>query len=92
MFIFHILRIGIDFIGWIISLLPQFPQMPENISTPINSVVNLISQHIQLLNIFIPLPLVLTLLPLALFISNLNKIWSLINWIWCHIPILGSSK
>lgn len=78
--------------GFLVGLVPQLPQLNENITSPISFVIDLIRNNIQLLNLFIPLPLILSLIPLCLVISNFNKFWSLINWIWCHIPVFNSSK
>lgn len=82
----------VAFNTFIFSLFPELPQVPGDIELSIDYVINVIFNHIELLDLFIPLRLVLILLPLCIIIQNFNLGWSVINWLWCHIPIFGANK
>ena len=76
-------------INFLVSLLPSIPQMPTEITSFFNSVLDMIFNTMDLFEFFIPFELVGILLPLAIIVSNLNLIWGLIRLVYRLIPIVG---
>ena len=86
------LQVLLNINTFVFGLVPNVPPMPQQITQPIDYVITLIFNHVQLLNLFIPLDIVIVLLPLSIIVSNFSRVWSIIDWIWAHIPVFGSGK
>lgn len=92
MIIEGILNIVTSLLYFVLNLLPDIPDLPEALTSPITTVLDLIFNNVGLLDLFLPLNIVKLIIPLWLIVDNFDKIYSIVFWIIKKIPILGIEK
>ena len=92
MIIEGILNIVTSLLYFVLNLLPDVPDLPEALTSPITTVLDLIFNNVGLLDLFLPLNIVKLIIPLWLIVDNFDKIYSIVFWIIKKIPILGIEK
>lgn len=70
--------------GWV-----NFPDMPEVITTALDTLLEAMASGLGLLWLIVPRELVLAGLPVILIVENFDKIYSVTMWILKKIPFLG---
>lgn len=70
--------------GWI-----SLPQMPEQITTAINTFLDLIFDNVGLLGLFIRIDTIKLVVPVVIIIMNFEKLYHLTLWILKKIPMLN---
>ena len=85
-----ILRLLSNFINAIIDLLPVLPSLSSDIINIIDSVFDYIYSSVDLINVFIPIPLCMTLLTMVLSLMVFKYTWAILDWVLRHIPVFGT--
>ena len=76
----------------LIELLPTLPNIPNQIMTNINGVINLIFDNVNLFGLFIPLNTVKLLVPIFIAGWTFFHLYDLIMWVIEKIPMLNIDK
>lgn len=92
MIIEGILNVITGLLYFVLDLLPNIPDLPETLTSPLNTVLDLIFDNVGLLDLFLPLNIVKIIIPLWLVVDNFDKIYSIAFWIIQKIPMLGIQK
>lgn len=74
---------------FIFTLLPNIPQVPASITTPINSFFDFIFNNAGIIGVFVDINLMKTIVPLTILVVNFDNIYKLIMWIIRKIPMLN---
>lgn len=73
----------------ILSIIPQIPDFPEELTNAIDNFFNLLFSNSGLVGFFVPMNLILIALPLALAIINFERIYNFIIWIVKKLPFFA---
>lgn len=92
MIIEGILNIVTGLLYFVLDLLPNIPNLPQELTGAITTVLDLIFDNVGLLDLFLPLNIVKIIIPLWLVVDNFDKIYSIAFWIIKKIPMLGIEK
>lgn len=79
----------IKVLTFILDLLPDLPQVPVEVTSAVDTFMNLIFDNVGLLGVFIPLGIVKIIIPLWLGIEAFDKVYSLVFWVIRKIPMLN---
>lgn len=79
----------IKVLTFILDLLPDLPQVPVEVTSAVDTFMNLIFDNVGLLGVFIPLGIVKIIIPLWLGIEAFDKIYALVFWVIRKIPMLN---
>lgn len=79
----------IKVLTFILDLLPDLPQVPVEVTSAVDTFMNLIFDNVRLLGVFIPLGIVKIIIPLWLGIEAFDKIYALVFWVIRKIPMLN---
>lgn len=89
MLVENLLSLISSFINGLFSLLPDIPSMPSAVTTPIESIIDLIFDNAGIIGIFVSIDLIKVLVPLIIIVINFDEIYRVIVWIVKKIPILN---
>lgn len=75
-------------IGLIWSYIPNIPTYPEHLLTSLNSILDIVFDNLELLDIFIRIDTIKVVVPILIALINLDKIYSIVIWFINKIPFL----
>lgn len=70
--------------GWV-----SFPQMPEAVTTALDTLLQAMASAMGFVWLIVPRELVLVVLPVVLVVENFDKLYSVVMWVLKKIPFLG---
>lgn len=70
--------------GWV-----SFPQMPEAVTTALDTLLQAMGSAMGFVWLIVPRELVLVVLPVVLVVENFDKLYSVVMWVLKKIPFLG---
>lgn len=73
----------------IISILPQIPQIPTELSTVIEDYLSLLFANGGLVGFFLPMTVVKIALPVSIIIANFDRIYRAGLWVLRKIPFIN---
>lgn len=77
-------------INLIFSIIPEIPNLPDDLINSIYSYFDLIiSNGLHLIGLFIRPSTILALLPISIAIANLEYIYNLVIWLLKKLPIFN---
>lgn len=76
-------------INLIFGILPDIPPIPEELSSLVSNLFDLIFDNAGLVGFFLPIDVVKIALPIAIVIINFEHIYSLVMWVVKKIPLLS---
>lgn len=71
----------------VLGILPNIPQLPDNITGSINRVMNVIFENVGLLGIFVRISTIKLLVPLVIIVVNFEHIYHFVMWIIKKLPL-----
>lgn len=74
---------------FLFGLLPNIPQVPTSITTPINTFFDFIFNNAGIIGVFVDINLIKVIVPLTILVINFNNIYKLFMWIIRKIPMLN---
>lgn len=73
----------------VFGILPNIPNLPENMINGVYSVINVIFDNLSLLGCFVRPSTIVLAVPIVIVIYNFDKIYKITLWILKKIPMLG---
>ena len=89
MIILWLIQAGSFMINALLNLLDILPDMPSQVVSVLNRLLDLFQNSINLFACFIDFNMVKILLPLVILVVNFEGVYKIIMWILRKIPILG---
>lgn len=79
----------LELFNFILEILPDIPNMPEDLTNALNNYTQLIFDNSSVVSFFLPMNIVKIAIPLVIVIINFDYIYNAIIWILKKIPMLG---
>ena len=79
----------LELFNFILEILPDIPNMPEDLINVLNNFTQLIFDNSSLVSFFLPMNIVKIAIPLVIVIINFDYIYNAVIWILKKIPMLG---
>lgn len=89
MIIEAILNLLATVITTVFGILPNIPNLPDNLINGVYSVINVIFDNLSLLGCFIRPQTIIIAVPVVIVIYNFDKIYKVVLFILKKIPMLG---
>lgn len=79
----------LELFNFILEILPDIPNMPEDLTNALNNYTQLIFDNSSVVSFFLPMNIVKIAIPLVIVIINFDYIYNAVIWILKKIPMLG---
>lgn len=71
----------------VFGILPNIPDLPENINNSLNTVFDTIFNNLDLLGLFVRIDTIKTLVPLLIIVINFEHVYHFTMWIIKKLPL-----
>lgn len=71
----------------VFGILPNIPDLPDNINNSLNTVFDTIFNNLDLLGLFVRIDTIKTLVPLLIIVINFEHVYHFTMWIIKKLPL-----